>query len=245
MDNRADIQQEQPQFQAPKKEKKGMGKRVLSIILILILLAVTAAGAWYYGMMQGEDKATARTSETQADADRMVDTATAIPYYEKSTEIPTGWKMYSNSRYGISLHYPKDAEINNYVISKKDGDQNVYSENADEVIVIGVASPGAQQSRYQINIQKQTLEDTISQLKRYYEGPGKFDGSISYVTYQYQGGYQLVEVATDQSGVGTTKQYFTYKNGYTYALGEVADLENQQNLNSNESLIIFESIIVD
>lgn len=235
--------QSQPkqEFQAPKKENSGKGKRVLAILLVIILLIGTAAGAWYYGTSQAEKEAQARIAELENSNDK----APAIPFYENTTEVPSDWKKYTSPKYGISFSHPESTVVNEVVVSKKDGDQNVYSENADEVIVIGVAGPDEQQSRYQINIQKQTLNDTIRQLKSYYEGPGKFEGSVSYATYQYQGGYQLVEVTTNQDSIGTTKSYFTYKNGYTYALGEVTELRNKQGIDSKESLIIFESIIVE
>ncbi len=172
--------------------------------------------------------------------------------YKITTTVPSTWKKYNDPKTKLTFYYPDDwNEAKSFVVLKKDGSQNVFSDNASKNIVYTVSTKEASQmAAIQIDVFDQPMSQSVTQLKKYIQGPGnsKPGTSINITTTDILfSGKKAVEVKYTQNGA-TIKQIFVEANGYTYALPEISTDETiykQNGTSANEVLTIHDSIKIE
>lgn len=222
-----------------KTNQKGFS--AVEIVLVVVIVALAGFIGWSaWGAKQ--------SNPTENNSSQAVGTLEA---YERSTTVPDDWNEYSNEEYGISLSYPSEYEIDFFAVPTSDGEQNVDSENAAEGVVIGVKWPEFVQVVYEaeIGIKKQSLEDTVGQLKKnFFNANGPELLSERNITMDGHTAREF-RYKHEEGNVHTDYLYLVYANGYTYSLPTIHEgeepSEQPYDLNSEDTLTLVESVRIN
>lgn len=203
------------------KNQKGFA--AIETFLIILVIALIGGVAWYVVKQNKNINESSNSTNSSGQS---------VEKYVPASTVPKDWKTYNSEPYKISFAYPNDWGVRVDTIKKnKMDDQNVYSNNAQEVIIFGIHSPKAvQYSDVLIEAFKQQAEQSVEQMKAYYDNLNKnlSEGekptvfSSKAITFQGKKGYKTTTKQTLGSGdVVTTVKYFVEANGYTFALPEI------------------------
>ena len=228
--------------------KNQRGFAVIETILILIIIVIIGGVVWYVIKQNQEANESISPNNTSQ-------TEQTIEEYKLETTVPDDWKTYKNEEYKISFAHPNDWNVKlNTVKKDKPDSQNIYSDNAEEVIIFGINSPDAvQYSDVLIEAFRQPVEQSVDQMKKYYENSNKeqLEGEppIKFVSkeisFQGKKAFKTTTKQTlrDSGEVVTTIQYLVESNGYTLALPSIdphylADPQATSNVNYISQVIV-------
>ncbi len=225
-----------------KKNEKGFG--AIEGLLIVVIICMIGFVGWYVWHNRAAKTTPAPTTSTTSTA--------KVTTYNRTTTVPTDWKTYSNPTYKLSLAYPSggwSVSLATYAKSEFSG-ENGYSKNATSLASVCYLPPNVRDFCYaKLEIIGQSLSDTISQIKKDYFTPTNFK-SVKQTNLTIDG-HNAVEIDAKANDGSEIKYFFSYANGYTFAMPQVltsdpSDLSSSSgNLSAKNTLILFESVKID
>lgn len=215
-----------PQDRSSKKLRK-------TLIIIAMIVVVGLGGVLIWWVMKPKANPTGGATSTSQNG--------AAKVYARTTEVPSDWKKYTDTRYPFSISYPASW------VPKVDTKVNPLLYDYE---VAFASSKESSDANAIIGVKKQALKDAVGHFKSDFleagavhpkllsETPLTIDGNDA-VEVRYQ---QILGTAEKQRTGDIERQYFISNGGNVYTPQPVYESGQPGGLNASQSLILFESL---
>jgi hypothetical protein len=213
-------------------DRPGIRARKRLIVIAMIILVGLGGALIRWVLQPKSNSANGATSTSQNGAGGT---------YARTTEVPSDWKKYSDTRYPFSISYPASW------VPKSDTKVNPLLYDYEVAFASGKESPDAYAI---IGVKKQSLKDVVSRYKADFFETGavrpkllsekslKIDGNEA-VEIRYQ---QMLGSPEKQRSGDIERQYFISSGGNVYTPQPVYENGQPGGLNASQSLTLFESL---